>query len=74
MWRIYRKDCPLIKPYPVLLMHGLLDCSASWFLHADKYLSLHSRSKSLPYILAAEGYEVWVGNNRGNRISQPEDS
>ena len=69
MWRIYQKDCQFTKPYPILLMHGLLDCSVTWFLHADKYLIDRFRTKSLPYMLAAEGYEVWVGNNRGNRIS-----
>lgn len=45
------------------MMHGLLDCSVSWFLHVDK-------DKSLPYILAAQGWDVWVGNNRGNRLSR----
>lgn len=36
-WRVRSKD-PSIKPqrYPVLLLHGLLDCSASWFLQSDK--------------------------------------
>lgn len=48
------------------MMHGLLDCSVSWFLHVDK-------NKSLPYILAGQGWDVWVGNNRGNRLSRDED-
>lgn len=37
MWRVYQKGCSFSKPYPIILMHGLLDCSTSWFLHADKY-------------------------------------
>lgn len=44
-------------------MHGLLESASTWFLAAEK-------ANSLPYLLAAQGYEVWVGNNRGNRISQ----
>lgn len=36
MWRVRKEKTELLKPYPVILMHGLLDCSASWFLHIDK--------------------------------------
>lgn len=37
-WRIVTEDAsPQSKP-PVLLMHGLLDCSMTWFAMSDKYV------------------------------------
>jgi pimeloyl-ACP methyl ester carboxylesterase len=45
----------------VYLQHGLTDNSAGFCLNLP--------SLALPFILADNGYEVWLGNNRGNGVS-----
>ena len=51
-----------MKKPAVLMMHGI-ECDMNFF-------TVNDAAVAPPYVLVEQGYDVWLGNNRGNRYAR----
>lgn len=66
LWHVWNNDTKRDDLLPIYFQHGLIDTAGTWFFNTP--------DKAPAYQLAHKGYDLWLGNNRGQKYSFKSDN